>query len=386
MSESKPEEKLVFSENPGDQNIIVNKPSPLKYIIFLIVILLVVSGIATLIILISNNNEPSSPNNKGKPEDKEKETPISNSTTKFNNDYKIISYYPNWYGDYTDKVDWEKLTHIIYAFGFPSFEGDGSMQPLKEFAYVINPMIETAKSHGVVPVMSVGGWWVYGIMCADLFANNTDTEPKINSFAASIVNESLFYGFQGIDICWEYPTEETMEAFSKLMLKLRDLCNKNNLTLSVAVSGSSGTGYTNEVLKKLDFINIMAYDAENGPGHSPFEYAQSSFELWRDLMGVPANKLVIGVPFYARPGEIPFTDLISANEENSQKDECVYNGVTVYYNGIPTMKKKAEYAAKNEAGGIMYWEASQDSTRKGFSLLETIYDVTVENVGLANKK
>ncbi len=336
--------------------------------------------------LVTGSNE-SKPEEKGQEKDneEEEEEPKSNSTTRFNNNFKVITYYPNWQGDYSENITWSLITHVVYSFGFPSLECDGTIQPLKDFEYIINPLIKKAKENGVSPMISVGGWSVYGVLGAELFENNTDTEIKINSFAENILNETLTYGFEGIDICWEYPTLESKEQFSKLMLKLRDLCNKNGLYLSAAVSASQGTGYTNEVLKKLDFINIMAYDAELGPGHSPYEYAVDSLILWRDIMGVPANKLTVGVPFYSRPNEIAYKDLIEADHENANRDETVYKGKPEYYNGIETMKKKAKFAIESETAGIMIWEVGEDTEIKEYSLLWAIYNTVVEMVGLANK-
>ncbi len=54
----------------------------------------------------------------------------------------------------------------------------------------------------------------------------------------------------------------------------------------------------------VDFLNIMAYD---GPGqnHSSYEFAEEALNYWRQR-GLPQNKTVLGVPFYSRPGEVPY--------------------------------------------------------------------------------
>ena len=44
----------------------------------------------------------------------------------------------------------------------------------------------------------------------------------------------------------------------------------------------------------------------------------------------------------------------------------------IYYNGQPTVKRKA-MLAKNTAGGVMMWEKAQDS-HDGTSLLKAICD------------
>lgn len=305
--------------------------------------------------------------------------PSTSSNTKYGNNYKVVAYYPNWYGDYTSKVQWDKITHAYYAFGLPNSDGSGSIYSLDSSS--VTPMINACNNNNVVPVLSVGGWsHSNGQLCSEVFAANTNTDAKCLSLAQSIVNAAKQYGFKGVDIDWEYPNSSTQSQYTKFMKNLRTLCDENDMILTVAVAAKSGSGFTSEVLNLLDFVNIMAYDGDSGSGHSPYSLATQSFTYWRDTMNVPANKLVIGVPFYERPNWASYADIVSVNSAYAQQDSAVINGTTVYYNGIPTMKQKAEYAANN-AGGIMIWEISQDATSQSLSLLTAIYDTTIGIVG-----
>jgi aryl-phospho-beta-D-glucosidase BglC (GH1 family)/GH18 family chitinase len=312
--------------------------------------------------------------------------PKNTSSTKFGNDFKVVAYYPNWYGNYTSQVQWDKLTHAYYAFGLPDASGNGTMTSISGESSNIKAMINACNQHNVVPVLSVGGWSHSGAsdgLCRTVFALNTNTEAKRQSLANSIVSQAKAQGFKGIDIDWEYPTSSTQSQYVDFMKKLRTLCNQNDMILTVAVAATSGAGFTSEVLNLLDFVNLMAYDGDNGSdgvGHSPYSFATESFNYWKNTMGVPANKLVIGVPFYEKPNWASYADIVAKNSAYAQTDSAVINGTTVYYNGIPTMKQKATYAANN-AGGIMIWEISQDSTNSSLSLLNAIYDTILPIVG-----
>ena len=309
------------------------------------------------------------------------EIPTISSSTKYGNDYKVVAYYPNWYGDITGRVQWDKLTHSYYAFGLPDGNGSGVMESISSQASNIQAMVNACNNHNVVPVLSVGGWsYTDGRNCSEVFAINTNTTAKCQSLAQSIVNQAKQYGFKGVDIDWEYPTSSTQSQYVTFMKNLRTLCDQNDMILTVAVAATSGTGFTSEVLNLLDFVNIMAYDGDAGAGHSPYSIATNSFTYWKNTMGVPAKKLVIGVPFYERPNWASYADIVSKNPAYAQQDSAVINGTTVYYNGIPTMKQKAQYAAQN-AGGIMIWEISQDTTNASLSLLNAIYDTTLPIVG-----
>ncbi len=313
------------------------------------------------------------------------EIPKNSSSTKYGNDFKVVAYYPNWYGDITSQVQWDKITHAYYAFGLPSGSLNGTMQSLSGEASNIKAMVNACNQHNVVPVLSVGGWshsdsWDPDKKCSVIFEANTDTEAKRQSLANSIVNQAVQHGFKGVDIDWEYPTSSSQAQYVDFMKKLRALCNQNNMILTVAVAATSGSGFTSEVLNLLDFVNLMAYDGDGGAGHSPYSLATQSFNYWKNTMGVPANKLVIGVPFYERPNWASYADVVANNAANAQKDSAVVNGTTVYYNGIPTMKQKATYAANN-AGGVMIWEISQDSTNSSLSLLNAIHEAILPIVG-----
>lgn len=54
-----------------------------------------------------------------------------------------------------------------------------------------------------------------------------------------------------------------------------------------------------------------------------------------------------------------------------RKDHTAYNGMDVYYNGVETIKKKTGYAKEN-LGGIMIWELTQDTGNAEKSLLQAI--------------
>jgi GH18 family chitinase/aryl-phospho-beta-D-glucosidase BglC (GH1 family) len=311
------------------------------------------------------------------------EIPQSTSTTKFGNNFKVVAYYPNWYGNYTSKVQWDKLTHCYYAFGLPSSSGDGTMASISGESSNIQAMINACNQHNVVPVLSVGGWSHSGSsdgLCKTVFEWNTNTEAKRQSLANSIVTQAKAQGFKGVDIDWEYPTSSSQAQYVDFMKKLRTLCDQNGMILTVAVAATSGSGFTSEVLDLLDFVNLMAYDGNEGSGHSPYSLATQSFNYWKNTMGVPANKLVIGVPFYERPNWASYADIVAKNSAYAQQDSAVINGTTVYYNGIPTMKQKAQYAAQN-AGGIMIWEISQDATSQDLSLLTAINSTILPIVG-----
>ena len=72
-----------------------------------------------------------------------------------------------------------------------------------------------------------------------------------------------------------------------------------------------------------------------------------AFQYWNGTRGVPAQKVVLGVPFYERPNWASYASVVQADLANAHRDSAVINGTRVYYNGIETMQQKATCAAEH---------------------------------------
>lgn len=80
-----------------------------------------------------------------------------------------------------------------------------------------------------------------------------------------------------------------------------------------------------------------------------------------------------GYPFYSRPNYLTYSELVAMDPANANRDCVNVNGAQQCYNGIPTIKRKTQWAMAN-VGGIMNWELSQD-TSGSTSLVSAIYQV-----------
>jgi hypothetical protein len=98
---------------------------------------------------------------------------------------------------------------------------------------------------------------------------------------------------------------------------------------------------------------------------------------------MPRQKCVLGFPAYGRPsgitqsGTVLTYKTILAQGGSSQSDSAIvsaggFTNYTIYYNGQPTVKKKAALA-KQIANGIMMWEKWQDAVDDN-SLLKAACD------------
>gem|GEM_PF-2492013 len=177
-------------------------------------------------------------------------------------------------------------------------------------------------------IFSVGGW---SYSEHNEFQIATANDYAINTFAKSIVDFMRDNGFDGVDIDWEYPKNaQEAQQYLKLHKKIREIMTILSLEteqyywLSTATTPNfDDVQYITptEITKYVDTVNYMAYDYnggtfldENGQveqtGHNAplFQSKLDSKKNWNiDALvteyirqGVPAKKLMMGIPFYSR--------------------------------------------------------------------------------------
>ena len=296
--------------------------------------------------------------------------------------FKVVGYFPSWSGNKLDRIQFDIVTHINYAFAIPT--PDGSLLPL-ENPDLARTLIAQAHANNVKVLLAVGGWEYNGTPLENTFVQATNTDAKIQKFANAIMDMVREYGFDGVDMDWEHPRhgEPSQYQYEKLMLTLSNMCkSENKLLTSAVLSGVSPDGiiywdsaaHTDAVLNAVDWINVMAYDGGDGERHSSYYFAVNCGLYWRDTRDMPPEKVVLGVPFYGRPSWASYDQILQANPEAYKTDTSMINGMLAHYNGIPTIKAKTSWAKQN-VGGIMIWELSQDTSDRSKSLLSAIGEV-----------
>lgn len=261
-------------------------------------------------------------------------------------------------------IPFEKLTHVNYAFLIP--RADGTFERLLN-PWKLENLVNGAHAKGVKVLISVGGWgWDEQF---ETLASSPETRATFVRELVAVVEQ---YHLDGADIDWEFPDAgPSAQNFLALMSELRQALPEKLLTAAVVALGENGEGIAGEAFELMDFTNIMAYDGD-GENHSSMEYTQQALDYWQGR-GLPREKSVLGVPFYARPNGTPYSKIVTADPQAAYTDFYDYYGVMLNYNGIPTIQKKTELA-KERASGVMIWTLEHDS-HDASSLLEAIYQV-----------
>jgi len=143
---------------------------------------------------------------------------------------------------------------------------------------------------------------------------------KRSTFIDSAIEFCDTWGFDGIDIDWEWPNNtEQKTGFTTLLKELRNATSEKGYLLTTALRGSPTAGFDNYELNKIhnyvDFINLMTYDYHGGAWetnmpvqvHTPVLDCSNKthFDMTGAVdhylsQGVPAKKLMIGLATYGR--------------------------------------------------------------------------------------
>ena len=133
-------------------------------------------------------------------------------------------------------------------------------------------------------------------------------------------------------------------------------------------------------IQYLDFVNIMTYDMADAPFHHAALYASENTKGCADgavkahiEAGAPAEKLVLGVPFYGRGGAVmrgrDYKDIKEEGEyvilwdEKAQAPYLADGEGTLMlgFDNPKSLKIKCDYLKANGLLGAMYWDYEGDN-------------------------
>jgi chitinase len=268
---------------------------------------------------------------------------------------RVVGYMASWgvrtKGASIAALPARQLTHIFYAFAL--IGGDGSVvlgdrcvdagacereaelpaSPLGNFGEL--KLLKARNPHLKLSI-SVGGWGG-----SARFSDAALTDSTRRRFSESAIE--LFIRrwpglFDGIDIDWEFPVQGGMkgnverpadkENFTLFLAELRRELDaqgqKDNRHYELTIAASARPSEIanlelGRIVPLLDFINVMTYDYHTGGSIAHFNaplYAatndptpelnvDSSMRAFQSG-GVPSDKLLVGIPFFARAyGGVP---------------------------------------------------------------------------------
>ncbi len=358
----------------------------------------------------------------------------------------VVAYYASWdiYARNFNvwQIDTTSITHINYAFanisngqvvqGDPWADsqkvnvghGDSWSDPADYLHGNFYQLYRLKQANRHLKTMiSIGGWTWSG-----QFSTIASTATSRATFAKSAIDFVNTFGFDGIDIDWEFPgsggglahNARSPDDGANFVLLLdqvrREAAAKGTpILLSAAIGGSieqMGSLHLRQMDAHLDHFAMMAYDY-SGPwspttrhhanlqGSEPSVISAARYAL---SSGVTPRKLVIGMPLYGRsfatttglgqpfagagggtwePGLYDYRRVAEAAggraclrggawDVHSKATYChdLPGGELISYDDSKSLAAKLDAIASLDLGGLMFWEISADyPTSDGRSLL-----------------
>lgn len=347
----------------------------------------------------------------------------------------VVCYISSWAvyrpgrGSYSiDNFDPSLCTIAIYAFAGLDAPND-SLKPLDPWQDLEDDggkagykrLTGYKKNYPHLKVLLAIGGWNEGSEKYSQLASHPDRRGRFVKNALEFIRK---YNFDGLDLDWEYPSNrggnhQDKETFVLLVKELSEEFKKFGLHLSSAFGAAKkiiDSAYdVKRLVPYLDTFHIMCYDyfgawdqkvGLNAPlGIDDELSVDFSIEYFLKL-GAPANKLIMGVPFYGRTfitaheGNVgdaavdtqgfqgPFTrenGFLGYNEicsylSNStmnwksewhvQSSEAIAKEMNdkgqtkvVSYDSSRSIANKVRYAMRKNLGGVMVWSIDTDDFR-----------------------
>ncbi|MDR1610994.1 MAG: glycoside hydrolase family 18 [Candidatus Symbiothrix sp.] len=315
---------------------------------------------------------------------------------------RVVIAYVTYYGKAIPDASY--LTHINYAFAEPYMEngiykGVGLQGSESRFQQIVDlkkkhPNLKIGISFTNAKEDSRGG-------CFSQLAKSADYRRAFAEDCRAFLQK---WGIDGVDMDWEFPGlswSGDANAYDRavdvqnhvlLMMQLRETLGSRYLLTyagycfdKTAVAGGHQYIDIAAVAPYVDFVNIMTYDLDAGDEGGDHQSALESPKAYSDCKravqtylnaGMPANKLVLGIPFYGRisfgasPLSINYKDILKLDSQSYKIDNwdeaasvpyVTYNGKYYCgYDNAESIAAKGEWLLNTGMKGMMFWDYDGD--------------------------
>ena len=318
-------------------------------------------------------------------------------------------------------IDWQNISHLIISSVVVDVNDAGKWvlddTHVKELDF--NLITTLAHHYGVYVMLEFSGKlssYMNAVTAYEsyTFYNAAISEAEHEALITAIVAKADNLGVDGINIYMDKSTAENFtdpaslkRFYEKLAAAVPDTKtidgNDYHYLMSMSLYGGwtrgAQAGHVN--ILRYDWLNLIAFAFENTEPspHASLWASTNEAELWMGWQGyVAPSRIVLAAPafglrYFGKPVEYNWGNLWQFTEYMPYKDICAQypdapstdviilkeNGGDpnvevnkIYYDGLNSVRQKAEYALSKDIAGVALWSVENDSKIQSQSLMKKI--------------
>ncbi|KAJ5538082.1 hypothetical protein N7494_007561 [Penicillium frequentans] len=338
-----------------------------------------------------------------------------------------IGYYEGWNLDHScntmtpEEIPVGGYTHLIFSFLYidpDTYE----LAPMETNQTGLYSRFAALKDYGPEVWISIGGWdmndeGIYSSVFTDLAASTTAQDAFFTSVKAFLEQ----YGYDGVDIDWEYPGAAdrygTAADYDNYVTFLQNLRSSLGDGYGISITLPSSYWYLQNfdivnIAKTIDWFNFMSYDIygtwdSTVDSIGPYVYASTNLTmidsglqlLWHN--DIDPSQVNLGLGYYGRSytlsdtscidpgcgfsaggnpgpcskteGMLSYTEIMSVINDSSRNptvwlDSTAAVKIAVFdedqwvaYDDEETIKLKMDLANERCMGGVFAWAVDEDN-------------------------
>ncbi len=313
-----------------------------------------------------------------------------------------------------DMIQWDYVTHLMYSSLAVSDETGTLALPDVNALANLKTIVSLAHNNGVYVILDISGSVVFpsgsGIYNETAFNSVAIDPAKRAQLIANIKSFVDEYGLDGVNIYMNNLNNDAgklqnPDELANFMNELAETFpaereapyNHFFLTASVPMAWNNYEFYFLGRVPRLDWVNFLLFGGTDltPVHHAPDWQVNDNIARFRDVAGIPASKMLIGVGAFGVKYDIPagtsptwgnldsflsypaYSEIIKMDTGAPSKDMLNIGNASLYYVGVSadanSVNSKAAIAIENDVKGMFVWTLDYDTQDVFSSLVQAVY-------------